>query len=92
MFRTKSEFDLKEIVLDPFFPSYVSKNHKIIFVSNKSDKTKIQSPVKRVNVTKIKDIKEVVKLENFLSKFNPPVSELYTIVFPASDSTLYATT
>ena len=40
----------------------------------------------------VKDIEEAVKLAKFLSKFKPPVSKLYTTVFPASDSTLYAAT
>ena len=92
LFRTKSETHLKEIVLDHVFTSFVKEKHQVISTPIKSDQTESQSPVERVNVTRIKSVDEAIKLANFLSQFKTPVSQLYTTIFPAANSTMYATT
>ena len=91
LFRIKSETDLKDIVIDLVFTSFLKAKQNIISAKRKSDKSKSQSQIERINVTLIKGIDEAIKLAHLLSYIKPLVSQLHIILYVVTsflDSTI----
>ena len=70
LFKRKSENDLKNVVLDPNFISFLNAKHKSIAVSSK--KAEYQTKVEEINVTILKDIDEAIELAHLLTNANIP--------------------
>ena len=92
LFKTKSEIDLKNIVIDLVFLSFFNAKQKNISVGAKSNKSEYQNTVEKINVSLIKDINEAIELAHLLSYIKPPVSQLHTTIIPTTDSSLYVVT
>ena len=93
LFKSKSENDLKTVVLDPDFISFLNAKQKSIAVNSKFKKAEYQTKVEEINVTILKDIDEAIELAHLLTYAKKPsVSQLHTTIIPSRDSFLYVVT
>ena len=92
LFRRKSESDLKTVVLDPIFISFLEAKHKTITADSELKKVKQQGKLEEINATILKEIDEAIELAQLLpytSKPSIPHSNTTTssIVSTTSQST-----